>query len=88
MRNVIRLGDDTSHGGKVIQCSLTHFTIDGIPVACEGDTCTCPIPGHCGCKIISGSPRHTVNGKRLAFDGDKTSCGAVLIASRDNFSTA
>jgi uncharacterized Zn-binding protein involved in type VI secretion len=88
MRNVIRLGDDTSHGGKVIQCSQTHFTVNGIPVACEGDTCSCPIPGHSGCKIISGSPRHTVNGKRLAFEGDKTSCGAVLIANRDNFSTA
>ncbi|MBJ7314279.1 PAAR domain-containing protein [Rugamonas sp. CCM 8940] len=87
MRNVIRLGDATSHGGKVISCSLKNFTINGIPVACVGDTCICPMPGHGSCTIVSGSKRHTVNGKQLAFDGDTTSCGARLMAGRNNFST-
>lgn len=88
MRNVIRLGDSTSHGGKVVSCSLTRFTVKGIPVACVGDTCSCPMPGHTGCTIASGSGHHTADGKQLAFDGDKTSCGARLIASCNNFKVA
>lgn len=87
MRNVIRLGDTTSHGGKVVSSSAPHFRIHGVPVACLGDACTCPIPGHTDCTITSGSPHHLVSGKRLAFDGDKLSCGATLISSFRHFST-
>jgi uncharacterized Zn-binding protein involved in type VI secretion len=87
MKNVIRLGDATTHGGKVISVSASHFKVNGIPVACVGDTCSCPIPGHAGCTITSGSPHHTINGKHLAFDGDTLSCGAKLISSFKHFST-
>lgn len=48
MRNVIRLGDSTSHGGKVVSCRATHFTVNGIPLACVGDACSCPVHGHNG----------------------------------------
>ena len=88
MRNVIRLGDTTSHGGKVVSSSAAHFKVHGIPVACVGDACSCPIAGHDGCTITSGSPHHLINGKRVAFDGDKLSCGATLISSFKHFSTA
>lgn len=88
MRNLIRLGDTTSHGGKVVSCNLENFTVNGIPAASIDDLCTCPIPGHSNCRIVSGSERHTVNGKKLAFEGDESSCGATLIASRNNFSTS
>jgi len=84
MRNIIRLGDATSHGGKVLSVSARHFRVGGIPVACVGDTCSCPIKGHNGCKIVSGSAQHKIDGKLIAFDGDKTSCGATLIASATN----
>jgi uncharacterized Zn-binding protein involved in type VI secretion len=87
MKNVIRLGDATTHGGKVISVSASHFKVHGIPVACVGDTCSCPIPGHSGCTITSGSPHHTISGKHLAFDGDTLSCGAKLISSFKHFST-
>jgi uncharacterized Zn-binding protein involved in type VI secretion len=87
MRNVIRLGDITSHGGKVISTKATHFKVGGISVACVGDLCFCPIQGHSTCKIISGSARHRINGEQLAFEGDKTSCGATLISSLANFKT-
>ena len=80
MRKVIRLGDATSHGGKVISCSATHVTVGGIAVACVGDLCSCPVKGHNGCTISSGSPRHAVNGVAVAFEGDRTSCGATLMA--------
>ena len=81
MRNVIRLGDQTSHGGKVLSVRATHFKVGGIPVACVDDPCSCPISGHTDCTIASGSAVHKIDGKAVAFEGDKTSCGATLIAS-------
>jgi len=88
MRNVIRLGDKTSHGGKVISAKNGHYRVGGIPVACVGDLCCCPLPGHNGCKIVSGSKRHHISGVALAFEGDRTSCGATLISSVTNFRTS
>jgi uncharacterized Zn-binding protein involved in type VI secretion len=88
MRNVIRLGDATSHGGKVISSSATHYKVHGVPVASVGDTCSCPIPRHDNCTITTGSPHHLIGGKQIAFDGDKLSCGAKLISSFKHFVTA
>ena len=88
MRNVIRLGDETSHGGKVISTRANHFKLSGVPVACVGDQCSCPVAGHNGCTIISGSTRHRINGVALAFEDDVTSCGAKLKSSLRNFRTA
>lgn len=86
MPNVIRLGDATSHGGKVENVSATYFTVDGVPVACVGDACSCPIKGHEKCTIAEGDPSHVINGIAVAHDGHKTTCGASLIASIGNFS--
>ena len=80
MRGVIRLGDATSHGGKVIAATGTS-TVHGIAVARQGDACVCPIPGHAGCVIAEGDPMVTLGGVPVAFDGHKTSCGAALISS-------
>ncbi|QNA88347.1 PAAR domain-containing protein [Massilia sp. Dwa41.01b] len=85
MPNVIRLGDTTSHGGKVVKVAARHYTIGGIPVACVGDVCTCPMKGHDGCTIAEGNPTHLVEGVQVAYDGHKTSCGASLIASQTVF---
>ncbi|MFD0756722.1 PAAR domain-containing protein [Massilia norwichensis] len=71
MRNVIRFGDATSHGGKVASVSATHFTVDGIPVARMGDTCSCPIKGHNNCTIAEGdwpSPIDTDTSVRRILD--------------------
>ena len=81
MRKVIRLGDSTSHGGKVISTSAPHLTVDGQPVVCIGDKCTCPLPGHGIGTIIESDDKHTVNGKGVAYEGHRTSCGAVLLAT-------
>jgi uncharacterized Zn-binding protein involved in type VI secretion len=89
MRKVICVGDDTSHGGKVISSSAPHFTVEGKAVACIGDKCTCPIQGHCGvCTIIEGDSKHTINGRPVAYDGHKTSCGASLVAGNDKMHQA
>lgn len=85
MRNVIRLGDATSHGGKVESVSATHFTVDGIAVARVGDVCSCPIKSHDNCKVAEGDPSHVIDGIAVAYDGHKTTCGAELKASIGNF---
>lgn len=85
MPNVIRLGDPTSHGGKVVSVSADHFTVDGKPVARVGDACSCPIKGHDNCKVAEGSPRHVIDNVAVAYEGHKTTCGATLIATTGNF---
>ena len=84
-KQVIRLGDKTSHGGAVIEASAQHYKVGGIPVARVGDKCSCPKKGHDNCVIASGNPKFIVDGKPVAFDGDVTSCGAVLQASGPGF---
>jgi uncharacterized Zn-binding protein involved in type VI secretion len=86
MPDVIRLGDPTSHGGKVVNVSATHFTVDGIAVARVGDDCTCPIKGHDNCTIAEGDLRHVIDGIAVAYAGHKTSCGATLVSTTTTFS--
>ena len=78
-RGVIRLGDSTSHGGKVIS-ACSDFKALGKSIAVNGDMTTCP-----QCKgsfpiQVNSSDRHH-HGKAVAYDGDKTACGATLISS-------
>lgn len=80
MKNVIRLGDATTHGGKVIATSGTA-SVHGITVARQGDICSCPIGGHSPCLIVEGDPMVLAGGIPVAFQGHKTSCGATLISS-------
>ena len=87
MRNVIRLGDPTSHGGKVMSVGATYFTVAGIAVARVGDKCSCPIKGHDNCTIAEGDPHHVIDGIAVAYDGHKTTCGATLSATIGNFGT-
>ena len=88
MPNVIRVGDPTSHGGKVINTSAQDVRVSGKPVALLGDRCMCPMTGHQNCVIVSGNSNHTVNGKAVAYHGDKTSCGASLISTIETFSSS
>ncbi|MCX5544952.1 PAAR domain-containing protein [Paraburkholderia sp. CNPSo 3076] len=80
MRGVIRMGDATSHGGRVVT-GQNRSTVMGRPVACVGDKCTCPRSGHRDCVIIEGDENVRIDGHAVAFDAHKTSCGAVLISS-------
>lgn len=88
MKNVIRVGDPTSHGGKVLATSAPHFQVNGKSIVLVGDRCICPMTGHQNCVIISGNSNHTVNGKAVAYHGDKTSCGATLISTIATFSSS
>lgn len=83
MSAFIREGDTTDHGGKVLNCSPEH-KVDGIPIARLGDMVSCP---KCGgvYPIVQILPRGmSMGGKHPAFEGDKTACGATLIASQSS----
>lgn len=80
MRGVIRLNDPTSHGGMVVSAA-PNSTVMGLRVARRGDICLCPQPGHGACIIIEGDPTVLIDGVPVAFDGHRTSCGAVLITT-------
>jgi uncharacterized Zn-binding protein involved in type VI secretion len=80
MKNVIRLGDLTTHGGKVLAASMTA-SVHGVAVARKGDVCSCPINGHAPCVIVEGDSTVLDGGRPVAFQGHKTSCGATLISS-------
>jgi uncharacterized Zn-binding protein involved in type VI secretion len=77
-QGVIRLGDETDHGGEV-RTALAGLKAMGVLVSGEDCVAWCP-----KCKgefrlIPSGPRRHM--GKLLAYDGDLTECGARLISS-------
>lgn len=80
MPEIIRLGDSTSHGGKVIEGSSFDICM-GKPIAYMGHKVQCP-----KCKgvfpIVEGALTTTFYGKGVALAGMRTSCGAVLIASQ------
>ncbi|MEN4751056.1 PAAR domain-containing protein [Pseudomonas sp. Ps21-P2] len=79
MKDIIRLGDLTTHGGVVLQ-AIPQTDLNGKPIAGVGHNVSCPL-----CKgifpIAEGSSTYTVDGIPVALDGMKTACGAALIAS-------
>lgn len=79
----IREGDRTTHGGIVQKCSPTDM-MDGKAMAMLGDMVSCP---RCGgvFPIVTTKPLGmTFDGRPPATEGDKTACGAELIASQHN----
>jgi len=77
---IVRLGDVTSHGGKVITASPTH-SIGGIGIARVGDQVFCPMPGHGVNLIIAGAETYLIGERSVALHGHQSACGCVLIAS-------
>ncbi|MEX3958338.1 PAAR domain-containing protein [Trinickia sp. EG282A] len=81
MINLIRVGDDTDHGGKVITGSPT-MSFDGRFVARKGDEVSCPKhPGIEPNIIIEGDESMTDEGVPIARHGHKATCGCHLISS-------
>ncbi|HIH2744864.1 TPA: PAAR domain-containing protein [Burkholderia lata] len=83
-RAIIREGDTTSHGGRVLAGTPTA-TIDGKAIAGVGHEVLCPL-----CKgvfvitpdLLGRRYPHRVHGRDTAVEGMRTTCGAVLIASQ------
>ncbi|MFK0314564.1 PAAR domain-containing protein [Pseudomonas sp. NPDC090233] len=86
MKDIVRLGDSTNHGGVVVD-SIPHTNLSGRPMAGKGNMVSCPL-----CKgvfpITEGSDTYRVNGIAVALDGMKTACGASLIASASHGSVS
>lgn len=84
MPKISRVGDKTSHGGRVITGSKKR-KVGGRFVARKGDKCTCPLHGTTVIVTVSAKMPYT-DGRLTAHAGAKTGCGASLIAgSHKNF---
>lgn len=77
---VVRLGDPTTHGGRVISAS-SSMQMEGKLVALLGDLVSCPIPGHGVNPIIEGSDCFTYDGKPIVVHGNKSACGCCVIST-------
>jgi uncharacterized Zn-binding protein involved in type VI secretion len=78
-RGVVRLHDQTTHGGEVIT-ACDDIKAIGVPVALQGDLTWCP---KCNGKfkiLPQDSPR-SHHGTPVAYHNDPTECGARLISS-------
>lgn len=80
MRPFICIGDRTDHGGTVIEADQT-FDVYGKPVALTGHKVVCR-----KCRgtfpIEKAAEDMTSMGQQVAREGDKTACGATLIAGQ------
>lgn len=85
MKRVIRLGDPTSHGGQVVSAAAT-YSVMGKGIARVGDTVTCPERGHSTSVIVEGDPAWLIDGRAVALEGHRTSCGATLISTLPDLS--
>lgn len=78
-RRVIRKGDKTDHGGRVIAVSSGTIVM-GLEAALLGDMTICP-----KCKdqfpINPDGAGAKHSGKPYAYENDLTACGAKLFAS-------
>jgi uncharacterized Zn-binding protein involved in type VI secretion len=80
-RPFIVIGDQTDHGGVVIEASVMTDT-HGKGIARVGDQVTCPKRNHGTTVIVTGDPTMIIDGKAAARHGDKCACGATLISSQ------
>ena len=90
---MLTVGCPSDHGGQIITGDPT-MTVNGKPVARIGDLHSCPqfyagaspIP-HAVTPIVLVSKmeqRPMVNGRMIAFEGDMSGCGAVLLKCGTN----
>jgi uncharacterized Zn-binding protein involved in type VI secretion len=80
MINLIRFGDNTDHGGKVITASKT-MRYEGRFVARKGDEVSCPQHDIKPNVIIDGDESMTDDGVPIARHGYRALCGCRLISS-------
>ncbi len=75
MKNVVVLGDKTSHGGTVITAS-SSFEIEGKNAALLNDNVSCP--EHGTNRIIECKQDYEEQGKGIVVHGCKSECGSVV----------
>lgn len=72
----------TPHVGGPVSSGKSNVRVNGIPVACVGDSLVCQVGGPD--TITSGSSNVRINGKPVARIGDSTSHGGVIIQGHTN----
>jgi uncharacterized Zn-binding protein involved in type VI secretion len=77
MPAIARLNDRSSHGGYIATASGVT-TANGIQVAVQGDSHSCPIPGHGTTSLSSIILDVDSNGKKILTVGAVAGCGAVI----------
>lgn len=80
MEEIVRLGDQTDHGGVVIQ-GFFETSLNGRPMAGKGHMVMCPRCYGMPYPIIEGSSTYKIKGVPVALNGMKTACGAKLMAT-------
>jgi uncharacterized Zn-binding protein involved in type VI secretion len=80
MMDIVRFGDATDHGGKVISTSST-MSFDGRFVARKGDEVSCPKHDIRPNLIIEGDESMMDDGVPIARHGYRAVCGCRLISS-------
>ncbi|WP_081063510.1 PAAR domain-containing protein [Burkholderia multivorans] len=81
MMNLIRIGDDTDHGGKV-ETGSTTMRFDGRYVARKDDRVSCRQHPDVSPNLIEeGDSSITDNGIPIARHGHRATCGCHLISS-------
>ena len=78
----ITIGCPTSGGGTVLTGN-SSFLIEGIAIACVGDSASCPKHSTTA-SIISGDPHLLVMGKAAARVHDALSCGCKLLPKQNS----
>lgn len=82
----ITVGCPTTGGGTVLTGD-SSFLIEGIPVACVGDTASCPLHKTVA-TIVSGDAHMQVLGRAVARANDALSCGCKLLAKQNTVTGA
>ncbi len=81
MMNLIRVDDDTDHGGKVVSGSTTMRYNDRF-VARKGDQVSCPKHPDVSPNVIEeGDTSMTDGGIPIARHGHRATCGCHLVSS-------
>jgi uncharacterized Zn-binding protein involved in type VI secretion len=81
-RAPVRQGDSTTHGG-IVETASSTLIIGGKAAALRGDIVRCP--EHGAVEIIEGDDGYMENGRPLVVHRCRTSCGAEVLASTDEF---
>lgn len=78
----VRYGDTTTHGGHVSTAS-SALLIGDRACALRGDQAYCP--EHGTVEIMEGDDGYTEHGRPLVVHRCRTTCGAEVLASTDEF---
>lgn len=83
-----RLGEVTSHPGRVAGPCVFNVLIAGSPAAVAGDTHICALPPEAGPHppnpFVGGSRTVLICGRAALRMGDKAACGAVILTGALN----